>query len=202
MYSMGIVFAMLFVVFSTTATNALICKPVTCMLACPYGFASDVNGCPHCSCRKTENVCIEPIIGYNCGSVDHRDCPSSHECRLTFSTLHGECCLKTFGSSTARPSTGITTAFKTTSRPVTGTSTARMTTSRPVTGTTTARMTTDVTRTPSQRPLHMLLAFSTGSATTGHATTGSATGSPASTTPSSFTTGRGTGSPTATSRRF
>ncbi|CAF3247165.1 unnamed protein product [Rotaria socialis] len=197
MHSMGIVSAMLFVVFATTATNALICKPVTCMLACPYGFATDVNGCPHCSCRQTENVCSEPIIGYNCGSVDHRDCPSSHECRLTFSTLHGQCCLKPFSSSTARPSTRITTAFKTTPRPVTGTSTARTTTSRPVTGATTARMTTDVTRTPSQRPLSMLLTFATGSATTGRATD-----SPASTTQSSFTTGRGTGSPATTSRRF
>ncbi|CAF2657515.1 unnamed protein product [Rotaria sp. Silwood2] len=163
MYSIGITSAILLVVLTTA--NALECRPVLCMLACPHGFEVDAQGCPYCSCRTTPRICIDPIFGYNCGTVDHRDCPSSHECQLSFSSLHGQCCLKLSGSTTARPHTG----------------------------TSTARMTTAAAGTSTHRPLNLLLAFATGSAS----------GSPASTTRRpATTTGRGTVTPTSTRRSF
>ncbi|CAF1211214.1 unnamed protein product [Rotaria sp. Silwood1] len=119
MYSITLVSAILFVIFTTT--NALECRPVLCMIACPYGFEVDAQGCPYCSCRKTPRLCLDPIFGYNCGTVDHRDCPSSHECHLHFSSLHGQCCLKLSDSTTSRPPTSTSTARITTAAASTST---------------------------------------------------------------------------------
>jgi len=117
MYSIGILSTVLFALLATT--NALNCKPVTCMIACPYGFETNAEGCPHCSCRRTAPVCVEPIAGYNCGSMDHRDCPATYECQLIVHGLVGRCCLKQASSTTPRPVTDTTTAR------ATGTSTHR-----------------------------------------------------------------------------
>jgi hypothetical protein len=162
MYSIGILSAVLFAFIATT--NALECRPVMCMIACPFGFALDAQGCPHCSCRTTPNVCIEPIFGYNCGSFDHRDCPSSHECQLSFGGFSGQCCLKHVSSTTAR-------STSTTARP---TSTTARSTS------TTARATTRASGTSTRRSLNRLLVRSADSTT----------GAPGSTTQGSGTTQR------------
>lgn len=118
MYSISILTAVLFAIF--TITNAAQCRPVTCMIVCPFGFNVDAQGCPYCSCRKTPSNCFEPIYGYNCGIVDHRDCPSSHECHLSSNGYTGQCCLKLSSSTTA---TGTSTPRATTA--VIGTSTRR-----------------------------------------------------------------------------
>ncbi|CAF0863593.1 unnamed protein product [Rotaria sordida] len=130
------------------------------MLACPYGFNVDAQGCPYCSCRTTPRVCLESIVGYNCGTVDHRDCPSSHECHLSFSNLYGQCCLKTPSSTTVRPPTSKSTVPMTTV--ATGTSTRR-----PM-----GRLLADITQPASSSPV---------STTPSPTTTGSATGTPTST---------------------
>ena len=111
MYSIGTLFAVLFAVVA--ATNAIQCRPVTCMIACPFGFELDAQGCPHCNCRRAHPICVEPIFGYNCGSIDHRDCPSSHECQLNFGGFSGQCCLKRGSSTTARATTATTARVNT-----------------------------------------------------------------------------------------
>lgn len=151
MYSIGILSAVLFALFATT--SALECRPVTCMIACPFGFALDAQGCPHCSCRTTPNVCRDPIFGYNCGSgIDHRSCPASHECQLNLGGFTGQCCLKPVASSTARPSTTVTTA-------------------RPATSST-ARGTTHASGSTTRRALSRLLAFAADTTTPSGTTAG------------------------------
>jgi hypothetical protein len=122
-------------------TNAYECRPQTCMIHCPYGFDVDTQGCPICNCRRTLNICIEPISGYNCGLIN-RDCPSSHECQFDFSGLSGQCCLKRLDSSTA-------SAQSTNHLGATGTTTTRLTTTtttKPRTTTTTKPRTTTITK--------------------------------------------------------
>lgn len=175
MHASVIISAILVVIFSTT--NASFCRPVLCMIACRFGFDVDENGCEICSCRKTPNTCVEPIMGYNCGIIDHRDCPGSHECQLSLDNLIGQCCLK--------PRVSTTTA-----RSPTGTSAVQTTTSRPATGTS-AGLTTTVPPTSTYRPLFMMLAAGhTGSSQA------STTRRPATTTP------HRTGSPSTSTRRF
>ena len=167
MNSIAIFSAVLFALFATT--NALECRPVICMIACPFGYALDVQGCPHCSCRTTPNVCRDPLFGYNCGSgIDHRSCPASHECQLHFGGFTGQCCLKPVASSTAQPSTTATTA-------------------RPATSST-ARATTSASGSTTRRALSRLLAFAVDSSSTSPSTTGQAT-TPSGTTAGQTTTG-------------
>ncbi|CAF1471091.1 unnamed protein product [Adineta steineri] len=142
MYSIGILSAVFFAVFTTT--NAATCNPVMCMMACQFGFEVDANGCPYCACRTSPSTCYEPIFGHNCGSMDHRDCPSSHECQLSMSGMMGQCCLKPTGTSTARPST--TTARHSTSTARHSTSTAHHSTSTARHSTSTARHSTSTAR--------------------------------------------------------
>ena len=167
MYSIGLLSVALFALVATG--NALQCSPVLCLIACPFGFEVDSQGCPYCSCRVSPATCREPIFGYNCGSIDHRECPSSHECQLGFSGFSGQCCLKPTGTST-------------TPRPTT----ARATTSR----STTARATTTGSRTTSGRVFKRFFATSAASVTgTGAQETGAqGTGLPAGTTPGSAVT--------------
>ena len=165
MYSIGLLSIALFALVATG--NALQCSPVMCMLACPYGFDVDAQGCPHCSCRRSPATCLEPIFGYNCGSIDHRDCPSSHQCQLGFSGFSGQCCLKPVG----------VTGTSTTPRPTT----ARHTTAR---GTTT-HVTTTGSRTTSGRFFKRFFTTSDSPVT---GTDAQGTGSPAGTTAASGTT--------------
>ncbi|CAF0978354.1 unnamed protein product [Rotaria sordida] len=91
MYSVGI----LCIVLLTLAaiTNAVRCPPLMCALNCDYGFQLDSRGCPMCRCSTLSQDCVEPISGYNCGSIDHRDCPGTHYCQLDSTGLRGQCCL-------------------------------------------------------------------------------------------------------------
>ncbi|UJR31573.1 hypothetical protein I4U23_019060 [Adineta vaga] len=52
------------------ATNALQCQPVTCMLACPFGFNIDANGCQYCSCRPRPSGAStsQPAVGTSASS--------------------------------------------------------------------------------------------------------------------------------------
>ena len=168
MYSIAILPIVLFALFATT--NALECRPVTCMLACPFGFDLDAQGCPYCKCRKSSSTCFEPIFGYNCGTIDHRDCPSSHECQLSLSGLTGQCCLKPTGSTTASPKS-------TSTRTATGTSTARLSTS---TATATPRSST-------RRSLNRLFTFATGSTTQAQRSSSTVPTTPNSVTPRRYT---------------
>jgi len=180
MHSVGIAAAV--VLFALVATtSALNCRPVTCMIACPLGFDVDANGCPICNCRRSPSVCVELIFGYNCGSFEHRDCPSSHECHLSMGGMTGQCCLKPrLSTSTAAGSTTRQsgTDSGTRSTPVT----TRITTGTPVTTRTTTG--TPVTpRTTTSRALSRLLAATTAPGTA-PSTTGAAQTTSGGTTPS------------------
>ncbi len=190
MYSIGILSAILFAIFATT--NALECRPVTCMLMCPFGFDVNEQGCPHCSCRQTPSVCREPIFGYNCGTIDHRDCPSSHECQLNLGGFSGQCCLKPTGSTTASPKSTTAAPKSTTAAPKSTTAAPKSTTVAPK-STTARTATTTAHGTSTRRSLNRLLASSARSTTQAQGS-----GSPAATTQSSVTTSRWTRPATST----
>jgi len=169
MYSIGILSTILLALVAIT--NALQCRPVTCMLHCSYGFDVDTQGCPICTCRRSSNVCVEPIYGYNCGSIDHRDCPNSHECQLDFSGLSGQCCLKRVDSSTPSPQSTIrltATNTTTTGRPTT--TKPRSTTTKPRSTTTKPKSTTTKPKSTTRRVFNRMLSVTTG-ATRGSAST-------------------------------
>ncbi|CAF1296863.1 unnamed protein product [Adineta steineri] len=213
MYSIGILSAVFFAIFTTT--NAATCSPVMCMMACQFGFEVDANGCPRCACRTSPSTCHEPIFGHNCGSMDHRDCPSSHECQLSMSGIMGQCCLKPTGTSTARPSTttarhSTSTARHSTSTAHHSTSTARHSTSTAHHSTSTARPSTSTRQTSTHRLVSRSLRSANDSTTQAPGTSTSAQGSSTSaqgstasgsTTPSSVTRPRVT-RPSANTERW
>ena len=50
MHSFGILVAIL--IACVALTNALQCRPLTCMIHCPDGFERDAQGCAVCTCRR------------------------------------------------------------------------------------------------------------------------------------------------------
>ena len=164
MLSIATISTILFALVATS--NAFDCNPVMCMLACPFGFEVDARGCPYCSCRQTSGACVDPIFGYNCGAIDHRDCPSSHTCQLTSSGLSGQCCVRTSSSSTVSPK-----------------STTHQAGSSPSTARGTTRASGASTRRSFKRSFTGVTTSGSGSPATS-----SGSGSPVPTTPSSYTT--------------
>lgn len=142
MYSIAILFALL------ATTNALSCRPLTCMIHCQNGFEADIQGCPICTCRRSPSVCLQPIQGYTCGLMDRLDCPITHQCHFDVNGILGQCCLKQTGSSSASPRTtnGLMAASTTTT-----TRTRPTTTTKPHTTTTKPRTTTTKPRTTTTR---------------------------------------------------
>jgi hypothetical protein len=177
MYSIGILSVVFFALITTT--NAHECKLITCLVRCPYGYDVDIHSCPTCSCLHERSNCLDAIQDYTCGSMDHQDCPNSHECQLRSNGLLGQCCLKRASSTTASPQS-------TTRLAATGTSTTHPTTTRHHTTarphTTTRHHTTTKHHTTTRRALDLLLALTTGTANGSSASTTSRSGAPSTST--------------------
>lgn len=215
MQSIGILSIAFFALVASS--SALQCSPVMCLIACPYGFETDASGCPRCSCRLTPLNCVDPIVGYSCGTFNNQECPSTHQCQLGAAGFIGQCCLKQTTGSTSAPqsttprpatATGTATAGTPTATTARGT-TARGTTARGTTARFFRRFVTGVSGSTGAQGSGSPVPTTPSSFTTGGARsfTGSErSGSPVSTTPSSFTTGaarsftgsRGSGSPVST----